>query len=165
VAGSISVTGSASEVNLESVNGSVDVACACTRAHVESVNGGVTVTGARGEVEASTVNGTLSVTGTSFERARLETVNGRITFEGELQKRATLDVESVGGSVELRLPAATNADFEINTFSGTIRNDWGVESRKASRWTEERELSFTAGSGGATVTIQTLSGDVVIAKR
>jgi DUF4097 and DUF4098 domain-containing protein YvlB len=165
VAGSISVTGSASEVNLESVNGSVDVACACTRAHVESVNGSVTVKGARGEVEASTVNGTLSVVGASFERARLETVNGRITFEGELQKRATLDVESVGGSVELRLPATTNADFEINTFSGTIRNDWGVESRKASRWTDEKELSFTAGSGGATVTIQTLSGDVIIAKR
>ena len=165
VAGSISVSGTASEVTLESVNGSVDVACSCTRAHVESVNGSVTVKGARGEVEASTVNGTLRVVGGSFERARLETVNGRITFEGELQRRATLDVESVGGSVELLLPAATNADFDINTFSGTIRNAWGVESRKASRWTDEKELAFTAGRGGATVTIQTLSGDVIITKR
>ena len=165
VAGNISVTGTAREVTLESVNGNVDVACACTRAHAESVNGNVSVKGARGEVEASTVNGSLSVTGGSFERARLETVNGRITFEGELQRHATLDMESVGGSVELLLPAATNAAFDINTFSGTIRNAWGVESRKASRWTDEKELSFTAGSGGATVTVQTLSGDVIIAKR
>lgn len=165
VAGSISVTGSAREVTLESVNGSVDVACACTRAQVESVNGSVTVKGAKGEVEASTVNGTLMVTGTSFERARLETVNGRITFEGALQGKATLDVESVGGSVDLRLPADTNADFNISTFSGTIRNAWGVEPRRQGRWTDEKELSFTAGKGGATVTIQTLSGDVSIAKR
>ena len=165
VAGSISVTGSAREVTLESVNGSVDVACACTRAHVESVNGSVTVKGAKGEVEASTVNGTLSVEGGSFERARLETVNGRITFEGALQKHASLDVESVGGSVDLLLPANTDAQFTISTFSGSIRNDWGVAPRKTSRFTQEEELTFTAGAGGATVTIQTLSGDVIIAKR
>jgi DUF4097 and DUF4098 domain-containing protein YvlB len=169
VAGSISVTGSAREVTLESVNGSVDVACACTRAHVESVNGGVTVQGARGDVEASTVNGTLRVTGSAFERAKLETVNGRITFEGALQPSATLDVESVGGSVDLRLPAGTSADFSVNTFSGSIRNAWSADGadapRRTSRFTSEQELTFTAGSGGATVSIQTLSGDVTISKR
>jgi DUF4097 and DUF4098 domain-containing protein YvlB len=166
VAGSIGVTGSAREVTLESVNGSVDVACACARAHVESVNGSITVKGARGEVEASTVNGSLDVTGGSFERARLETVNGRITFDGELQKRATLEVESVGGSVELRLPATTAADFTINTFSGSIRNGLGGQQpRNTSRFTSEKELVFTAGAGGATVTIQTLSGDVIVSKR
>jgi len=165
VAGNISVTGTAREVNLESVNGSVEAACACTRAHVESVNGAVSLKGARGDVEASTVNGTLLVTGGSFERAKLETVNGRITFEGELQAHATLDAESVGGSIELRLPAKTDADFTINTFSGDIRNAWGVEGRKTNRYTQEKELVFTAGSGGATVTLQTLSGDVIIVKR
>jgi DUF4097 and DUF4098 domain-containing protein YvlB len=165
VAGSISVTGTAREATLESVNGSVDLACSCTRAHVESVNGRVSVKGASGEVEASTVNGTLTVTGGSFERAKLETVNGRITFDGELQAEATLDVESVGGSVELRLPAKTDADFTINTFSGSIRNAWGASGRSTSRFTSEQELTFTAGSGGATVTIQTLSGDVTLVKR
>jgi DUF4097 and DUF4098 domain-containing protein YvlB len=165
VAGSIAVTGTAREVTLESVNGGVEVACACTRAHVESVNGPVSVKGARGEVEASTVNGALTVTGGSFERARLETVNGRILFEGELATHASLEVESVGGSVELRLPAGTDADFTLSTFSGSIRNAWGSEGTRTSKFTREQEQSFTAGSGGATVTIQTLSGDVVLTKR
>jgi DUF4097 and DUF4098 domain-containing protein YvlB len=165
VAGSISVTGGAHEVTLESVNGSVTAACACTRAHVESVNGPVTVTGGHGEIEASTVNGPLTVTGGRFERAKLETVNGRITFEGELAPRATLGVESVGGSVELRLPAAVSADFTLSTFSGSIRNAWGEEGRRTSRHTREQELSFTAGAGGASVEVQTLSGDVILTKR
>lgn len=165
VSGRIAVTGTAREVSLESVNGGVEVACACTRAHVESVNGAVSVKGARGEVEASTVNGTLTVLGGLFERAKLETVNGRITFEGGLSAHATLDVESVGGSVELRLPEKTDADFTISTFSGSIRNAWGAEGRRTSRYTREQELSFTAGSGGATVSIQTLSGDVILTKR
>lgn len=169
VAGSISVTGSAREVTLESVNGSVDATCACTRAHVESVNGSVTVQGAKGEVEASTVNGSLRVVGGTFERAKLETVNGRITFEGALVGHASLDIESVGGSVDLRLPANTSADFTVNTFSGSIRNAWSADGadspRRTSRFTREQELTFTAGSGGATVGIQTLSGDVTISKR
>jgi len=165
VAGDVSVTGSAKEISLESVNGSVTAACACARAHVESVNGAVTVTGGHGEIAASTVNGALTVTGGKFERAKLETVNGRITFDGELVPRATLGIESVGGSVELRLPAGTNADFTINTFSGSIRNDWGEEGRRTSRYTREQELSFTAGSGGASVDVQTLSGNVILTKR
>jgi DUF4097 and DUF4098 domain-containing protein YvlB len=165
VAGDVSVTGSAKEISLESVNGSVTAACACARAHVESVNGAVTVTGGHGEIEASTVNGALTVTGGKFERAKLETVNGRITFDGELVPRATLGIESVGGSVELRLPAGTDADFTINTFSGSIRNDWGEEGRRTSRYTREQELSFTAGSGGASVDVQTLSGNVILTKR
>lgn len=165
VAGDISVTGSAGEIALESVNGSIVASCACTSAHVESVNGAVTVTGGSGRIEASTVNGALTVSGGKFERAKLETVNGRITFEGQLVPRATLGIESVGGSVELRLPAATNADFSINTFSGSIRSDWGEEARRTSRYTREQELSFTAGSGGASVEVQTLSGSVVLTKR
>jgi DUF4097 and DUF4098 domain-containing protein YvlB len=165
VAGDLSVTGSAREVTLESVNGSVTAACACTRAHVESVNGAVTVTGGRGEIEASTVNGALTVTGGRFDRATLETVNGRITFEGELGPRATLGAESVGGSIELRLPAATDARIKAATFSGSIRSDWGEEARRTSRYTREQELSFTAGSGGASVDVQTLSGNVILTKR
>ena len=165
VAGDVSVTGSAKEISLESVNGSVTAACACARAHVESVNGAVTVRGGHGEIEASTVNGALTVTGGKFERAKLETVNGRITFEGELVPRATLGIESVGGSVELRLPAGTDADFTINTFSGSIRNDWGEEGRRTSKYTREQELAFTAGAGGASVDVQTLSGSVFLTKR
>jgi DUF4097 and DUF4098 domain-containing protein YvlB len=165
VAGDISVTGSAREVTLESVNGSVTAACACARAHVESVNGAVTVTGGHGEIEASTVNGALTVTGGKFERTRLETVNGRITFDGELLPRATLSAESVGGSIELRLPAGADAHFKANTFSGSIRNEWGEEGRRTSKYTREQELSFTAGSGGASVDVQTLSGDVILTKR
>jgi len=165
VAGDVSVTGSAKEISLESVNGTVTADCACARAHVESVNGAVTVRGGHGEIEASTVNGALTVTGGKFERAKLETVNGRITFEGELVPRANLGIESVGGSVELRLPAGTNADFTINTFSGSIRNDWGEEGRRTSRYTREQELSFTAGAGGASVDVQTLSGGVTLTKR
>ena len=147
VAGDLSVTGSAREVTLESVNGSITAACACTRAHVESVNGAVTVTGGRGEIAASTVNGALTVTGGKFDRATLETVNGRITFEGDLGPRATLGAESVGGSIELRLPAGTDARIKASTFSGSIRSDWG-EDGTAHQQVHARAGAHVHGGGG-----------------
>lgn len=166
VNGEISVSGTSDEVDLETVNGGVEVSCRCTRTHAESVNGPVTVRGASGEIEASTVNGTLVVEGGSFDRATLETVNGSIRFEGELGPKASLQIESVGGSVELLLPAKTSADFSITSFSGSIANELeGTTASRTSKYASEKELAFSMGSGDASVHVNTLSGDVTLRKR
>lgn len=165
VNGSITVTGGAREVDVQSVNGSVDVKSPATRVHAESVNGSVTVQEASGEVDASTVNGRLLVSGGDFRRARLETVSGSLRFEGSLSGRATLDAETVSGSVELALPASVSADFSASTFSGDIENELGPAGRRSSRYTSEKELSFSTGAGGAKVSVQTLSGAIRFLKR
>ena len=165
VNGSITIAGGAQEVDVQSVNGSVQVTSPATRVHAEAVNGAVTVREASGEIEASTVNGTLLVVGGSFERAQLETVSGSLRFEGDLGSKATLDVSTVSGSVELALPANVSADFSISTFSGDIENQLGPQARKGSRYTPEKELSFSTGSGGANVSVGTLSGNIRLVKR
>jgi DUF4097 and DUF4098 domain-containing protein YvlB len=165
VNGTITMTGGSKDVELQSVNGSVEVTSPATRVYAEAVNGSVTVRNASGEVEASTVNGTLTVIGGTFTRAQLETVSGRIVFEGSLGKTSSLDAESVSGSVELALPATVSADFSISSFSGDIENELGPPPQKASRWTSEKELSFSTGSGGAKVTVETLSGNIRLRKR
>ena len=165
VNGSIVMTGGSKEVNLQSVNGSVEVTSPATRVHAEAVNGAVTVRDASGEVDASTVNGTLTVVGGSFTHAQLETVSGRIVFEGALGKGGSLSAETVSGSVDLTLPANVSADFSISSFSGDIENELGPPAKKASRWTSEKELSFTAGTGGGKVSVETLSGSIRLHKR
>jgi DUF4097 and DUF4098 domain-containing protein YvlB len=165
VNGTIVMTGGSKEVELQSVNGSVEVTSPATRVHAEAVNGSVTVRDASGEVDASTVNGTLTVMGGTFTRAQLETVSGQIVFTGALGKGATLSAETVSGSVDLSLPASVSADFSISSFSGDIENELGPPPKKASRWTSEKELSFTSGSGGAKVSVETLSGSIRLRKR
>ena len=167
VNGDIAVSGAAREVDVETVNGSLEVSATARRVHAESVNGSVTVKGASGEIEASTVNGALLVDGGTFSHGHLETVNGKVRFEGDLAKGAVLDADSVSGSVELWLPATVAADFTLSTFSGTVENDLGPAfDRESGRDNpSEKELSFTTGAGGATVTIHTLSGSIAIRKR
>lgn len=164
MSGSISVAGAPKEVDAESVSGAVEITGATKRVHAESVNGAVRVRGASGEVEATTVNGRLEVVGTAIERGQLETVSGSVRFEGDLVGHGELDVDSVSGDVELVLPAKTNADFEVSTFSGEIENELGPAARQTSQYTTEKELEFSTGSGGARISVKTLSGEIVLRK-
>ena len=165
VNGSITQTGPAKGVELQSVNGAIDVTKAGGRIQAEAVNGPVTIRDGSGELEASTVNGKLLVTGGSYERAKLESVSGGVRFEAGLSSRATLGVESVSGPVDLFFPAAFGAVFSVSTFSGQIVNELGPAAEKPNKWSPGKELSFTAGSGGARVTVETLSGAVNIRKK
>jgi DUF4097 and DUF4098 domain-containing protein YvlB len=165
VNGSITQSGAARAVELQSVNGSIEVTKAGGRIVAEAVNGPVTVRDASGDLQAATVNGKVLVTGGSFERAHLESVQGPVRFEAGLSPRATLGVESVSGTVDLYLPASLGAEFTVSTFSGDIVNELGPAAEKASDWAPGKELSFTSGSGGARVTVETLSGSVNIHKR
>jgi DUF4097 and DUF4098 domain-containing protein YvlB len=165
VNGSISVSGSTKEVRAETVNGSVEVVGPAVRVSAESVNGSVTVRGASGDLKATSVNGRVSVTGGTFSRTQLESVNGSIRFEGKLGETATLDAETVSGSVDLLLPASLGADFTLSTFSGGIQNELGPPAQRASRYTSEKELRFTTGSGKARINVHTLSGRISIRKQ
>lgn len=166
VNGAIMISGSSKEITASSVNGGVSISGSPQRVKAESVNGPVTVKGASGELDASTVNGPLVVTGATFDHAALETVSGSVRFEGGVAAHATLSVSSVSGNVELALPANVAAGFSITTFSGNIENGLSADQpEKMSRWTSQKELSFTLGSGGADISIETLSGEIVLRKR
>lgn len=162
VNGNISISG-AKEVDAQTVAGSVEVSGSAARVHAESVNGPVTVRGASGDLEASTVNGRLDVSGT-VERGHLETVSGSVRFDGDIQGEGSLDAEGVSGEIELVLPAKINADFSISTFSGDIENELGPAPR-AHKHAPEKEVEFTVGTGGATVSVKTLSGTIRLRKR
>jgi DUF4097 and DUF4098 domain-containing protein YvlB len=165
VNGTITHAGPSKEVSLQSVNGAVETTRAAGRVNVEAVNGTITVRDSSGELEASTVNGKLTVAGGSYTRVQVETVAGGARFDAGLGPKGSLTVESVSGSVELVFPAAFGGDFTVTTFSGAITNELGPAAEKTSDYTPQKELSFTSGSGGARVSVETLSGSVHIRKR
>lgn len=165
VNGGITVAAAGGELELHAVNGPIDVSGSSSRVRAEAVNGAVTLKGVDGDLEASAVNGRLTVEGGRFKRAELETVSGDLRVQCELASDARLQLQSVSGKVALSLPANTSAKFSVTTFSGEIENELGPAAQKASRFTPQKELTFTSGSGSASVEIQTLSGAIAIRKR
>jgi hypothetical protein len=57
-----------------------------------------------------------------------------------------------------------SARFDIETFNGAIRNCFGPEAVRTSKYAPGRELKFTEGSGSGRVSIQTLNGSLRLCK-
>ena len=164
VSGDVSIRGSAEDIEAASVSGDVEVrgTGVDTETEAATVSGDVILAGLAGEVEAESVSGDVTVTGGSFEDAHLESVNGNLTFHAELRDDGDLGMESINGTVEVILNGTVSAEFDIETFNGSIRNCFGPKPERTSRYSPGLGLSFTQGDGNGNVVIETLNGSVRI---
>ncbi len=165
VSGEITVTGEPGEVEAESVSGDVDVTVGAATMRLATVSGSIKARGARGEVTVETVSGNATVDAAGVDRVELESVSGTVRFAGDLSASGRLKAESVSGTVEVALPAGIGAAFKLESFSGDIDNQFGPPARRTAEYGPGVEAEFTAGSGGARVEIETMSGSIILRKR
>ena len=127
---------------------------------IELVNGSLRLSGVPGRVAASTVNGKIAATGLGGD-VKLESVNGRIeaAFD-QLGGRQRIEIESVNGPIELKVPK--NADFEVDasTVHGDIDNDFGLEVDHGEY--VGNDLRGKVGGGGARVKLENVNGSIDI---
>ena len=166
VSGDIVTESYASLASAGSVSGDIDIQGDGKNAETElaSVSGDITAENLAGSVAAESVTGDVVIADGSFDRARLETVNGDIVYQSALRKNGKLHVETVNGSVDIDFSGDVSARFDIDTFNGDIENCFGPEARRTSRYAPGWELSFTEGAGEGRVVISTLNGDLTICK-
>lgn len=166
VSGDIVTEMFASDIDANTVSGDVEIAGNGSNAEADlnTVSGDITATGLSGEITAEVVSGDIDIEGGSFSRTKIESVNGDIEFAAGLAENGKLDVETVNGSVDIEFVGSVSADFDVETFNGRIRNCFGPDAERASRYAPGWELSFTEGDGHGRVTIATLNGDVDICK-
>ncbi len=163
VSGDIDTRGVEDDVEAESVSGDVEIHGNGDGGSVEgaSVSGDVIVRGMSGSVDLESVSGDVEVIGGTYEHAHFETVNGDLTFHAELTREGDLSMESVNGTVDVEFTVpVTSARFDIETFNGRIRNCFGPEPERTSKYSPGLELSFTIGDGDARIDIETLNGSV-----
>jgi DUF4097 and DUF4098 domain-containing protein YvlB len=165
VSGWVKTSGRPSELSVETVSGDITVAESAPRTDLASVSGSIKVDLATGRLDAESVSGEIRVENGSLESASFETVSGDISYAGDIVGRGSYDFESMSGGVTVLVPSGVSAQFDITTFSGSIDNDIGPEAERASEYTPEKELSFSTGSGGASVSIESFSGSIKIRTR
>lgn len=165
VNGTIDVTGNPASVDAETVNGVVVVDGASGSVDVEAVSGTITLRNVKNSVSAESVSGTIEVTGGPFSQGDFASVSGTIRFTGSLSSRASLDFETHSGDVVLALPSGISADFGVETFSGDISSEFGRGRVEEEDFGLGKSMQLTVGSGEASITITTFSGDVEIRKQ
>jgi len=167
--GSIRVVGTPQDVTAETMDGAVEVAGGTARARVKTVSGDILLRGASQDLGASTLSGRIVVRaagwqrgGTGVQRGKFESVTGDVRFEGELGRGGVVEVESQSGTIEVRVPAGTVADFDVLTIGGAITNHLGDAHPKPRAAGTGQELRFSTGAGGAQVTVRNFKGAIVL---
>lgn len=160
VSGDVEVEADADRVELNSVSGDVELSGSAKRVNAESVSGDVTLFGVEGEVRASTVSGDLSLEGENLSRGQFETVSGDMVLSVAVADDGRLSCDAMSGDVQLRLPASQQAAFNAQSYSGSIRSDFG-EVVSVSRGPGSM-LDEQVGNNSARIRVETFSGDVTI---
>jgi DUF4097 and DUF4098 domain-containing protein YvlB len=131
---------------------------------VSTISGNIRIDRAGGDLEATTVSGDMNIRLDHAARnVRVRTTSGDLGFEGRLTKGAYLEAESVSGDLTVRAAPEGPMDYEVNTFSGDIRNCMGRDAERVSKYAPGRRLNGTRGTPGAEeakVRLKTMSGDV-----
>jgi DUF4097 and DUF4098 domain-containing protein YvlB len=163
--GSVEASGRATEsVVVETVSGDLEVNVTTPEMMAKSVSGGVSLAGVTRRLATSTVSGDIEVNGGTLQYASFETVSGSVSFEGNLEGDAALNIASHSGDVVVALPSNVSARFQLSSFSGDVRSDFGGQRQRLSPG-RGLDMSFSIGSGNALVTIKTFSGSVSLERR
>jgi Toastrack DUF4097 len=151
------------------------------RTSVKSVSGGITLDGITGDVDANTVSGALEAQGINgrlnfrtvsgdltlaegwLERLDANVVSGDVTADVDLDPLGGMQVTTVSGEVTLRLPAEADARVNLHSMSGDVRSEF-AELRRTSA-PASRSVSGNLGAGSGHVSVNTMSGRVMLLRR
>jgi hypothetical protein len=156
------------DAEIKTVSGDVAVrgkgkgGAAGAQLHITSISGNIHVDRAGGDLEATTVSGDMTLKMEPSRSIRLRSTSGDIGFEGKLVKGANIDAETVSGDLTVRAKPEAGLEYQVNTFSGDIKNCMGVESERVSKYGPGRRLNGSRGTDGdeARIRLKTMSGDV-----
>ena len=162
VSATIEVTGNPRELNAEAIDGDIHVTGSPAWLRTKSASGAITFRGASSDAGFSTVSGAVRVEGGPFERAKVETVTGNVTFNGRVERSGTLDFDTHSGSVDIAVPDKTGASFSVVSIAGTITNNASRATPTAGRFGRGSELTTEIGDPGAKISVRTFKGPVTL---
>ena len=191
ISGSVKITGVRGSVRAETVNGTVSATETPKLEVAKTISGNVTLTNVQteGDITVGTINGTMSARsvrahGIDFssisgdlmiadmvcDRLGAKSVSGNVEYSGSISKTGRYSLTSHSGTIRLTLANPSGFELNADSFSGSVRSDFPVTLGPAGRNDRGRPgpgrtMHAVFGDGGATLTIRTFSGDIVITKR
>ena len=167
MSGDVTTEALGARIEADTMSGDVEILGAGVdgRFRGASVSGNVLMRGLRGDLEGTSVSGRVRVDDVLVRDGEFSTTSGGVDFSGRLAQSASLTVEVTSGNADIELLGEVDARFDLETFSGRIRNDFGPRPQRTSEYAPGEELRFTEGSGEARVDVSTFSGTIELSRR
>jgi DUF4097 and DUF4098 domain-containing protein YvlB len=189
VSGTVKVTNINGELRAETVSGDIIASTTKKLRTAKTVSGDVEISDAEAEeVSASSVSGDVIVnrlkasgfdgqtvsadvrlTDVEVDHASVRSVSGDIEYTGRLARNGRYQFQSHSGDLRVTPTDTKGFAVEASTFSGDVRSDFALtlQSPPGSSLAPGRNRSIRGsfGDAGATLALQSFSGDIVIVKR
>jgi DUF4097 and DUF4098 domain-containing protein YvlB len=169
ISGTVVVSGSTNVETARSISGDVELSGSAADARLagSTVSGTVRVRDVKARsLSISAISGNLDVAGVEAERFDAKTVSGDVVFVGAVGRNGRYEFNTHSGDARLTLVGGPGYELSANTFSGNIQSDVPVTVNDARpRRGPGRSVRAVVGDGGATLTVSTFSGDVVIRRQ
>jgi hypothetical protein len=163
IGGSVHVAGAPHELTVEAMDGAITVEGSPPWARLKTASGDITLGTGSEDAAVTTVSGDIRVAG-RYERLRISSVTGPVSFNGDIVRGGSLDVDTHSGTIDLRLSPKLSADVDIATMSGRIENAFNKRAPIPGRESRGEELGFTAGTGGARIYVRSFKGNVKLSQ-
>jgi DUF4097 and DUF4098 domain-containing protein YvlB len=140
------------EIRIDGANGMIEA---------NSIAEDIRVSNSSGEVYVETVGGSIIMEGMSATVIEAGSVGGRVSFDGVILDGGDYFFGSHGGTVSVTIPATSNALVTLSSIHGNISSDFpgAADLERGAR------NSFTIGSGGANIEVETFGGRIVVRRR
>jgi hypothetical protein len=158
------VTGMSARTSLKSVSGDITLDGVTGTVDANTVSGSIEARQLDGELAFHSVSGDLTLAAGSVQRLDARTVSGGITADVDLSPAGDMRVSTLSGEVAIRLPAATDAQVDLKSTSGTLRSDFGRLAPPDGQGAK-KVLVGTLGSGSGRVVAGSMTGNVTILQR
>jgi hypothetical protein len=155
ISAKISAKSVSGDITLDGVTGSVDA---------KTVSGDLEARGVDGEIAFNSVSGGLTLAGGAVRSLAAKTVNGQVTADIELRDGGGLKINTVSGDVAVRLPASASARVNLKSTSGRVRSGFDGAGG-APGGPGPSGLSATLGTGSASLSVTSMTGDVTLLAR
>jgi DUF4097 and DUF4098 domain-containing protein YvlB len=160
--GDVVCNGGTGTIRASSIMGQVTVDGARGRVTASSVNDGVRIANTSGDVSAETSNGNIELSQVTSSNVEVNTINGHIQFEGPIADRGRYRFTTHNGGIRVAVPENSNATFTVRTYQGRFSSSLKLNGPPASEVRRGRRTTYTLGSGGAEMELESFGGSIVI---
>jgi len=159
VSASVSVEGLEAELELKTVSGEATLESLRGPVTAETVSGDVSSRGQSGKLRGETVSGGVTLNAFGGSSVRLHTVSGEVFADlMQAEPDSSAEVETVSGSVYLRLPVSSSQKVRVESVSGHLTS--AFPELRADSGPGSRSLKGSLGEGRGKVKVSTISGSV-----
>jgi len=131
-----------------------------TDSEVDLVNGSLVLENVSGTFDVDLVNGSIEATDLNGD-SDLNSVNGSVELSYlSLDKVNKINVDTVNGSIKVRLPTDANIKIDAETMHGNIRNDFGLTVEKS--LFSGRHMKGEVGDASTKLSLESVNGSIKI---